>query len=77
MPSSDLRYQLWQNAFSNVLPLSDDIDFHQIAQDYEVTGGAINNILRHCALAVSSRIDTILLRILLLDEIKNEFKKEN
>ena len=77
MPSSDLRYQLWQNAFSNVLPLSDDIDFHQIAQDYEVTGGAINNILRHCALAVSSRSDTIVLKSVLLDGIKREFKKEN
>lgn len=31
MPSAELRYQLWKNAFSGTIPLSEEIDLHQIA----------------------------------------------
>jgi hypothetical protein len=41
--------------------LDDDIDLEKIAEDYELAGGAIINVLRYCALA----------------GIRREFRKDN
>ncbi|MFT3795818.1 ATP-binding protein [Flavobacterium sp.] len=77
MPSAEERYQLWQNAFSGTCTLSEDIDLYQIAEDYELSGGAIINILRYCALSAIRREDTVVSRQELFTGIKREFKKEN
>jgi AAA+ superfamily predicted ATPase len=77
MPSADERYQLWQNAFSGKCTLHPDIDIYKIAEDYEITGGAIINILRYCALAAIRRNDTVVTRDELFSGLRNELKKEN
>jgi AAA+ superfamily predicted ATPase len=77
MPSVEERYQLWQNAFSANCTLSPDIDLYQIAEDYELAGGAIINVLRYCALAAIRRNDTVVTKNELLTGIKREFKKDN
>ncbi|VXB08873.1 AAA family ATPase [Flavobacterium sp. 9AF] len=77
MPSAEERYQLWQNAFSGTCSLSKEIDLYQIAEDYELAGGAIINVLRYCALAAISRNDTLVSKEELLRGIKKEFNKEN
>ncbi|KQC01772.1 ATP-binding protein [Pedobacter sp. Hv1] len=77
MPSVTERYQLWLNAFAGVCTLHADIDLHQIAEEYELTGGAIINVLRYCALATIGKNETMVSKIDLLSGIKKEFKKEN
>ncbi|NHN24920.1 ATP-binding protein [Flavobacterium jejuense] len=77
MPSIEERYQLWQNAFSGICSLSEEIDLYQIAEDYELAGGAIINVLRYCALAAIGRNDSVVLKNELLKGIKREFNKEN
>ena len=77
MPSNDERYQLWQNAFSGICTLSEEIDLYQIAEDYELAGGAIINVLRYCALAAIGRNDSVVTKNELLKGIKREFSKEN
>ncbi|MDR7211097.1 ATP-binding protein [Flavobacterium piscis] len=77
MPSTDERYQLWQNAFSGICTLSEEIDLYQIAEDYELAGGAIINVLRYCALAAIGRNDSVVTKNELLKGIKREFSKEN
>lgn len=77
MPSPRERYQLWQNAFTGVCSLSNDIDLHQIAETYELAGGSIINVLRYCALSAISRNDTIVNQQELLAGIKKEYKKDN
>jgi AAA+ superfamily predicted ATPase len=77
MPSIEERYQLWQNAFSGNCCLSPEIDLYQIAEDYELAGGAIINVLRYCALAAVRRNDSVVTQQELLAGIKREFKKEN
>ncbi len=77
MPSVTERYQLWQNAFDGVCNLHDEIDLHQIAEQYELAGGSIINVLRHCALSAISRGDTLVNQYELLAGIKKEYKKEN
>lgn len=77
MPSAEERYQLWQKAFSGVCTLHPEIDLYQIAEEYEMAGGAIINVLRYCALAAISRNDTVVNLEELVEGIRREFKKEN
>jgi AAA+ superfamily predicted ATPase len=77
MPSPEERYQLWQNAFSGTCKLHPDIDLYKIAEDYEMAGGSIINVLRFCALSAISRNDTVVTEKELFAGLKREFKKEN
>jgi AAA+ superfamily predicted ATPase len=77
MPSAEERYQLWEKAFSGICTLDESIDLNKIAEEYQLAGGSIINVLRFCALAVIRRNDTVVTRQELLAGIKREFKKEN
>ena len=77
MPTADERYLLWQHAFSDKCTLDPEIDLYQIAEDYELPGGSIINVLRYCALAAIQRNDTVVTQQELLAGLRKEFKKEN
>ncbi|WP_046755883.1 ATP-binding protein [Kordia jejudonensis] len=77
MPSVDERVRLWEKAFSDTCTLSPEIDIYQIAENYELAGGAIINVLRYCALAAIQRNDTVVQKQELLHGIRREFKKLN
>ena len=77
MPSVEERIKLWQKAFSGTCTLAPDIDLYTIAENYELAGGAIINVLRYCALAAIQRKDTVVNKQELLTGIRRELKKEN
>jgi len=77
MPSVASRQKLWNNAFSSGCKLSPDVDLQQIAENYELSGGIINNVLRFGALKAVNRNSNIVTKNELLEGIKKEFKKEN
>ncbi len=77
MPSAEERYQLWKGAFSGTCTLHPDIDLYKIAEDYELAGGSIINVLRFCALSAIRRNDSVVTSQELLAGIRREFKKEN
>ncbi|WP_289659381.1 ATP-binding protein [Flavobacterium panacagri] len=77
MPTAEERIQLWEKAFSGKCKLSPDIDIESIAENYELAGGAIINILRFCALAAIQKNETVVSQQDLLEGIRREFKKEN
>ncbi|WP_298423905.1 ATP-binding protein [uncultured Kordia sp.] len=77
MPSVNERIILWKKAFSDTCTLAPDINLYQIAEKYELAGGAIINVLRYCALAAIQRNDTVVQKQELLDGIRREFKKLN
>lgn len=77
MPSTEERYQLWKSAFSGPCTLHTDIDLYKIAENYELAGGAIINVLRYCALSAIRRNDCVVTRHELLSGLRREFKKEN
>ncbi|WP_420571490.1 ATP-binding protein [Kordia sp.] len=77
MPSVEERFTLWKNVFTGTCTLADNIDLYKIAEDYELAGGAIINVLRYCALAAIQRGDTIVNKQELLTGIRRELKKEN
>ncbi|KRD10657.1 AAA family ATPase [Flavobacterium sp. Root901] len=77
MPKAEDRIQLWENAFSGKCQLDPAIDLEEIAEKYELAGGAIINVLRYCALKAIQKNETIVKERDLLDGIRREFKKEN
>lgn len=77
MPGPDNRFRLWQNAFSGKCTLDPEIDLWKIAEDHELAGGAIINVLRFCALAAIRRDRTVVTHEELMTGLRREFKKDN
>ncbi|MDQ6530921.1 ATP-binding protein [Flavobacterium sp. LHD-85] len=77
MPTAEERMLLWEKAFSGKCQLDPNIDIENIAENYELAGGAIINILRFCALVAIQKNETIVSKQDLLEGIRREFKKEN
>jgi hypothetical protein len=50
LPKPEQRLALWRMAFSQPERLAADVDLVQIADEFEVSGGAIINVLRHASL---------------------------
>lgn len=53
-PDATLRRQLWKNTIARV-PLSDDVDIDAIAEDHELSGGAITNVVHHATISALRR----------------------
>ncbi|NOU50280.1 ATP-binding protein [Pseudoalteromonas sp. JBTF-M23] len=77
IPGPSERLQLWQNAFAHVCELNEDINLARIAQDFELAGGQIINILRQCALLAIRRNERVIYLDDLLESIRQEFQKDN
>jgi len=77
MPTPQERLMLWEKAFSGKCKLDPEINMEQIAEDYELAGGAIINVLRYCALTVIQQNETVVSKQELLNGIRREFKKDN
>jgi AAA+ superfamily predicted ATPase len=77
MPSAEERLQLWENAFAGTCALSPEIDLTAISRDYELSGGAIINVLRYCAMSAIKHNSREVSKHELLAGLKREFKKEN
>lgn len=77
MPDKASRLRLWQDTFSSPgFTLAPEIDFADLAENYELSGGGIINVLRHVALlAVRRDPVTVELRDL-VDGIRLELKKD-
>lgn len=50
MPDADQRLRLWKGMVEGGCRLADDVDLATLAQDHELSGGAIANVIRHAAL---------------------------
>ncbi len=75
-PDYGQRLHLWQAAFTPPLALHPEVNLEKIAYDYEITGGAILNVLRYCALKALERGDTQVRLPDLLHVIRKELHKE-
>jgi ATP-dependent 26S proteasome regulatory subunit len=74
MPGPE-RLRLWQGAFSSTR-LEPAVDLHRLADEFEVTGGAIVNVLRYASLmALRRRGGTIRLHDI-TQGIRREFRKD-
>jgi adenylate kinase family enzyme len=77
MPSAEERLALWRQAFRDTCDLDKDVDLVKIAAEYELAGGAIINVLRHCALTAIERGSKCVKSQDILTGIRQEFRKDN
>lgn len=76
VPNAEQRRLLWENIFGDQLPLADDVDFGEIAQGYEMTGGNMANVLRSCALAAVKRDPILVTGRDIAGAIKRELRRD-
>jgi SpoVK/Ycf46/Vps4 family AAA+-type ATPase len=50
MPRLDDRRDIWQLAFPQQVTIGDDVDWHDIARRFELTGAGIVNVAHFCSL---------------------------
>ena len=56
MPDAEQRLRLWRGIFSDTgFALAADVDLARFAEDHELAGGSIVNVLRHAALLAAER----------------------
>ena len=72
LPNEDQRYQLWVQAFKPPIQLEEKVDFYHIAQKYPISGGAIANVLRYCAIKAIERKE----QCVFLRDIEKGIRKE-
>ena len=76
MPEKEERLKLWERAFSPVSELETEIDMNEVAEKYELAGGAIINVVRYCSLmAINNETRTISSHDLLAG-VRREYSKE-
>ncbi len=76
MPGPQERLRLWRDAFSDRSRLDPSIDLARLAEQYEVTGGAIINVLRYSALMAVRRSASVIQLTDVTEGIRREFRKE-
>lgn len=75
-PQAKERLKLWSNAFSVVCTPPGNDELIRIAQHYELSGGAIMNVVQFASLQALNREDQTIHVEDILQGIKKEFKKE-
>lgn len=76
MPQVEDRLRLWRNTFSPQTQLDGHIDLEKIAEKYDLSGGAIVNVVQYCSLMSMKRGDNIIDYDDLLEGIRKELQKE-
>ena len=76
MPLPEQRLLLWQRAFPEATQLEETVDLAAIAREYQIAGGAINNISLHCSLRALVRGDHTIRRHDIIEAVRREFRKE-
>lgn len=76
VPKAEERLQLWKNTFPDRIPLDESVDLSRLAEDYELTGAHIVNIISYCTLKVMSNDKTTIDNPLLRKGIARELVKE-
>lgn len=76
LPKPEERLRIWQNGFSDKTTLAPDVDLQAIAQRFELSGGAIMNVIRYASLEALRNGSNILKLRVLQQGIKRELVKE-
>ena len=76
MPTASERLSIWQNAFPQGIKIDKQIQLEQIANQYELSGAEIMNIVQYACLQAMEFNKDIISQAILLDGIRKEFSKE-
>jgi DNA polymerase III delta prime subunit len=76
MPRPAERLLLWQNGFPDKCELEPAVHLEEIAARYEISGGAMMNVIRFCSLMALRRGNNIITLTDIEEGIRREYKKE-
>ena len=76
MPGPEERLRLWNGAFSERSRLEPEIDLTRVAEQFEVSGGAIVNVLRAASLMALRRASQTVRLQDITDGIRRELRKD-
>jgi hypothetical protein len=76
MPRKEERLKLWKQGFSPVSSLEEDISLEEVAENFEMAGGAIMNVIRFVSLMAIKRKCRMIAHDDLVRGIQREFNKE-
>lgn len=76
IPGPDQRKRLWKQAFSSQSILETGLNIDDIAQKYEMAGGAIINVSRYSSMKALKRGSNEILKKDIIEGIRKEFGKE-
>jgi len=74
-PDAAQREKIWRGLLAKV-PLSDDVDIHQVAGDYALVGGSITNVVRHAAITALRRGNQTISLKDIQNAVASEMRKE-
>lgn len=75
LPTAEERLRIWKNGFSASVELEKTIDLSEIADKYEISGGAIINIIQHCSLRALGRSSNLIKQSDIIEGIRREYQK--
>jgi hypothetical protein len=75
-PQPRERLRIWNNAFSSVSKPPGRDELERIAQQYELSGGSIMNVVQYASLMALNRNDNVIRTEDLAEGIRKEFRKE-
>lgn len=76
MPDAEARLEIWRKSIPPQAELEPEIDLRVLAKRYELSGGAMMNVLRHTALMALQRGGNVLQLEDLEEGVRREFLKE-
>jgi len=76
MPDAELRLRLWEGLVRSGCRLDGSVDLRDVAERYELSGGAILNVVRHGAIRALHRGDDAIGAADLVEGIRKELRKE-
>ena len=76
LPRPAERKRLWQRGFSAKARLAKDVDLDAIANDHELSGGSIMNVIRQVSLTAIAEGEREIVREDLIKAIRRELSKE-
>jgi AAA+ superfamily predicted ATPase len=76
MPDARQRLRLWQGMFRDARRLGPDVDLPALAERYELSGGAMTNVVRHAAISATRAGRDHVTQAELVEGIRKEMIKE-
>lgn len=76
-PGKRERKLLWEKLFMDSFELESAIKIESLSDKYELSGGEMINVLRHCALEAAKRKERLILLNDIINGIRREYGKSN
>ncbi len=76
VPDAEQRHRLWKNTLNGKAKLDEGVDLRRLADEYELTGGAITNVVRYGAISALQMNRDMINRDDLVHGVVKELRKE-